>query len=95
MCVPDRLKAVRMCKRTVEADPWQRYYVPDRFKTQKMCDDAVQRDPYSLVGVPDCFVTSQQIEIWGDSHYRDDHDVIEWYNGYERRRPQKSEDKKR
>ena len=76
-----------MCKRAVETDPWQLYYVPDRFKTRKMCDNVVRRDPYSLVVVPDCFVTSQQIKIWHDSDCRDDENVIRWYQKQE---PQKS-----
>ena len=60
-----------------------------------MCDNVVRRDPYSLLGVPDCFVTSQQIKIWRESDYRDDEDVISWYNGYEKRKLQKPEDEKR
>ena len=60
-----------------------------------MCDNVVRRDPYSLLGVPDCFVTSQQIKIWRESDYRDDEDVIRWYNGYEKRKLQKPEDEKR
>ena len=89
MYVPDRQKTARMCERAVETDPWQLYYTPDRFKTQKMCDDVVRRDPYSLLGVPDCFVTSQQIKTWRDSDYRDNEDVIRWYNGYQKQEPQK------
>ena len=54
-----------------------------------MCDDVVWRDPYSLLGVPDCFVTSQQIKTWRDSDYRDNEDVIRWYNGYQKQEPQK------
>ena len=88
--VPDRLKTARMCERAVETEPWQLYYAPDRFKTQKMCDDVVGKNPYSLLGVRDCSVTSQQIKIWRNSDYSDDEDVIRWYNGYQKRGPQKS-----
>ena len=59
-------------------------------KTQKMCDNVVPRDPYYLLGVLDSFVTSQQIKIWHDSDYHYDEDVIKWYNGYQKRVPQKS-----
>ena len=55
-----------------------------------MCDDVVRRDTYSLLGVPDCFVTSQQIKIWRDNDYHNYEDVIRWYNGYQKREPQKS-----
>ena len=56
-----------------------------------MCDDVVRRDPYSLIDVPDCFVTSQKIKIWRDSDDHDDNDVISWYEGYQKRRPQESQ----
>ena len=65
-------------------------YTPNHFKTQKMGDHVIRRDPYSLTGVPDCFVTSQQINIWRDSDDRDAEDVISWYKGYQKRRPQGS-----
>ena len=88
--VPDWLKTQEMCEWAVEADPWQLHYAPDRYKTQKMCDNVVPRDPYYLLGVLDSFVTSQQIKIWRDSDYHNDEDVIKWYNGYQKRVPQKS-----
>ena len=61
-----------------------------------MCDDVVRRDPYSLQFVPDCFVTSQQMKIWeDDDEYCDDDELIKWYDGYQKRKPQKSKKKRR
>ena len=35
--------------------------------------------------VPDWFVTQQQIKIWhDDSEYRDDDDIIKWYDNYKK-----------
>ena len=43
-----------------------------------------------LVGVPDWFVTLQQLKIWhGDDDYCNDDDVIEWFEGYKKRKAQK------
>ena len=56
-----------------------------------MCDDVVCRDPYSLHFVPDWFVAEEQIDVWYyDDEYRDDDELIEWYNDYHRRKAQKS-----
>ena len=55
-----------------------------------MCDDAVWEDPYSLKFVPDWFVTQEQIKIWHDEHdYHGDDELVEWYDGYEKRKAQK------
>ena len=71
------------------------FLVPDRFKTQEMCDDAVWRDPSLLQYVPDWFVTQQQIKIWYYyDDYCNDNEVIEWYDGYKKRKAQKEEIKK-
>ena len=64
-----------------------------RVKTQKMCDDVVRRDSYSLQFVPNWSVTNEQINGWrDDDEYCDDDDdeLIEWYNGYQRRKAQKA-----
>ena len=40
--------------------------------------------------VSDWFVTQEQLEIWqDDDDYCTDDEVIEWYNGYTRRKAQK------
>ena len=47
--------------------------------------------PFSLVCVPDWFLTQQQIKIWHDDVcYCNDDEVIEWYDGYKRRKAQKA-----
>ena len=92
--VPDHFKTQEMCIIALEVDPWQLNDIPDYLKTQKMCDNVVRRDPYSLQFVPDCFVTSQQIKIWkDDDEYRDDDELIKWYDGYQKRKPQKAKKK--
>ena len=58
-----------------------------------MRERAVEDDPYSLQYVPDWFVTQQQIDVWyDDNEYHDDDDdeVIEWYDGYQKRKTQKA-----
>ena len=60
-----------------------------------MCDDAVWGDPSLLQYVSDWFVTQQQIKIWYDyDNYCNDDEVIEWYDGYKKRKAQKEEIKK-
>ena len=95
--VPVRYRTAKLCQKIVKLYPGalmhvpdRLYYTPNHFKTQKMCDDVVQRHPCYLLGVPNYFVASQQIKIWRDNDYRDDEDVIRWYEGYQRRRPQGS-----
>ena len=85
--VPDRFKT-----KEIEVGPWQLYNVPDHLKTQDMCDKAGKDDFLSLQYVPDWFVTQGQVKIWhDDSEYHDDDDeVIEWYDGYKKRKAQKA-----
>ena len=66
-------------------------YVPDYLKTQKMCDEAVQNGLCTLKYVPDWFVTQQQLKLWDDDVYccNDDY-LIEWYEGYKKRKAQKA-----
>ena len=90
--VPDDFKTQRMCERAVEDEPETLEFVPDHIKAQEMCDKAVEEDPCALEFVPDWFVTHQQVKIW---HYNDDYDddddeIIEWYNGYKKRKAQKA-----
>ena len=63
----------------------------DYLKTQKMWDKAVKDDPSSLRFVPDWFVTQEQIDVWYDDNYcYHDDELIEWYEGYKKRKAQKA-----
>ena len=76
---------------SIALDPWQLNDIPDYLKTQKMCDKAVKDDPSSLQFAPDWFVTQQQIDVWYDDDYwYHDNEIIEWYNGYQKRKAQKA-----
>ena len=56
-----------------------------------MCDKIVKDDSYSLKFVPDWFATQQQLKIWHDDNdYYDDDELIEWYEGHQKRKAQKS-----
>ena len=79
-----------MCIKALEVDPWSLYDIPDHFKTQKICDKALKDDPSSLQFVPDWFVTQQQLNVWYDDDYwYHDDGLIEWYEGYKKRKAQK------
>ena len=86
--VPDRFITQEMCIKATEVDPWQQYDVPDHFKTQGMCDDVVWGGLFSLQYVPYWFLTQQQIKSWHDGHRMiiDDNRVVEWYEGYQKRK---------
>ena len=89
--VPDRFKTQDLCIKAVEADPWQLKEISDYFKTQNMCDKAIKDDPSSLQFVPDWFVTQQQVDVWYDDDYwYHDDEVVDWYNGYQKRKAQKA-----
>ena len=89
--VPDHFKTQRMCERAVENEPYNLKFVPDQYKTQGMCDDAVWEDPYSLRLISDWFVTQQQLKIWNDyDNYCNNDKLIEWYDGYQKRKAQKA-----
>ena len=82
-----------MCKKAVEKDPSMLKYVPDHFNTQEICDKAVIDDPSFLQYVPDWFVTREEIQMWYDkSEYCDK--LFQWYEGYEKRKAQKTSIKK-
>ena len=56
-----------------------------------MCNKAVETGPYQLREVPDWFVTQEKIEIWAaDDEYCEDDEIIEWYEGYKKRKAEKS-----
>ena len=58
-----------------------------------MCDKIVRKCPSSLMYAPDWFVTQQQIKLWhdDDEYCDDDDELIEWYEGYQKRRIQKAQ----
>ena len=72
-------------------DPCLLEFVPEHFKTQEICDKAVIDDSTSLLFGPDWFVSQQQIKSWhDDDDFYDYDDIIEWYNGYLKRKAQKA-----
>ena len=85
-----------MCIKGVETDPSSLRYVADRFKTQEMCDKAFEEDSSSLQYAPNWFVVKSQANMWYDDYYNDDNynEIIEWHNGYQKRKAQKAKIKK-
>ena len=64
-----------------------------------MCDKAVEVGPFFLLCVPKWFVTQQQVKLWhdDDDFYDDDDDddeLVEWYDGRQKRKAQKAQLKK-
>ena len=89
--IPDRFKTKEMCINAFEVDLWQLEYVSDYFKTQEICNKAVGMAPWLLKYVADWFVTQQQIKSWhDDDYYCDDHEIIRWYEGNQKRMAQKA-----
>ena len=89
--VTDRFKTQEMCINAVEVDLWQLHDVPDHFKTQEMYDRVVRNDPFSLQFVPDWFVTQQQVKLQhDDDDYCNDNEIIEWYEGHQKRKAEKA-----
>ena len=84
--VPDLFKTQEMCKEAVEKYLWQLDGIPDYLKTQEMCDKAVRDHYFSLQYVSNWFVTQQQVKLW-----HDDDEVIEWYEGHQKRKTQKAQ----
>ena len=81
-----------MCESAVEYDPDVLAFVADHFKTREMCQRAVEKDPYTLKFVPDWFVTQEQVKIWhDDNYYCHDNKIVEWYEGYKKRKAQKAQ----
>ena len=82
-----------MCTKAIEAwhISWQLYYVLVHFKIQELCNDAVEEEPSSLVYAPDWFVTQKQLKIWHDKDdYCNDEELIERYEGHQKRKAQKA-----
>ena len=77
--------------KALEIDPWQLNDISDYFKAQQICDKTAKDDPYSLQCVPDWFVTQQQMNVWYDhDDYCNDDELIEWYQGHQKRKAQKA-----
>ena len=56
-----------------------------------MCNEAVRDDPSSLQFVPRWFVSQQQLDVWYDDDYwYHDDELIEWYEGYKKRKAEKA-----
>ena len=89
--VPDHLKTEEMCEKVAEERSYLLQYVPNCLKMEETCEKAVRDDPSSLQFVPHYFVTQQQLKIWHDydACYYDDK-LIEWYDGYQKRKAQKA-----
>ena len=60
--------------------------VPNCLKTQDMCDNVVRDDAFSLE-----IVSQRQLKLWYDNDdWYDDDEIIEWYDGYIKRKAQKA-----
>ena len=89
--IPDHFKTQKIFERAVCLVPSFLQSIPDHLKTQEICDDAVCRDLFFLQFIPDYFVTQQQLKIWHDYNvYYYDDKLIEWYNGYKKKKAQKA-----
>ena len=82
------LQGQGICEWAVYKNPWMLNYVPDHFKIREMCDDAVMENPLLLRYVPDWSVTQQLTELWNDCC--NDDEIIEWFEGYKKRKAQKA-----
>ena len=90
--VPDHLKTQKICKEVVSVYPCLLEHVPDYLETEEMCDKAFWEYTFSLQYVLDWFVTQQKLKLLHDDHdYCNDDKLIEWYDGYKKRKSQKAE----
>ena len=89
--VPDHIKTQEICNEVVSTYPCLLEHVSDHLKTQEMCNKAFWEDTISLQYIPDWFVTQQQVKLWHDTDdYCNDDKLIEWYDGYKKRKAQKA-----
>ena len=85
--VPDCFKIQGIRDKAIEIDPITLWH---NLKTQGMCIRAAEAGLGLLQYVSDWFVTHQQIKVLpDDDEYCDDDELIEWYNGYRKRKAQK------
>ena len=86
--VPDHFKTREMCIKPVEDEPETLELVPDHLKAQGMCERTVEKYPLILIFVPDWFVTQGQVKLWHD--HCNDHEIIKWYDCYQKRKAKKA-----
>ena len=56
-----------------------------------MCEKAAKKYLQLLNYIPDWSVTHQQLDIWfDDDDYCNDSEITEWYEGYQKRKVQKT-----
>ena len=80
-----------MCEKVVEKTLCLLKCVPDCFKTKEMCEKEIGKRLGLLKDVPDWLMTQQRIKIWrDDDKYYNDHELIKWYKGYQKRKAQKA-----
>ena len=80
-----------MCDKAIEIDPFTLWHVPDNLKRQELCIRAVEAGLGLLGYVPDWLVTQQQIKVWhDDDEYCDDDELVEWHDGYKKRKAEKA-----
>ena len=95
--VPDCFKTQGMCDAVVCMEPLLLAYVPDHLKTQKMCDKAVRNYFFSVWFIPDWFapdwfVTKQRMIYLRDNNNNWYYNkLIEWHDGYQKRKAQKAQ----
>ena len=88
---PDRFKTEEICIKALEVDPWQFKDVPNHFKKQEMCNNTATDYLFSWQFVPDWFITRERIDLLNDDDcVYNDHEMIEWYDGYKKRKAQKA-----
>ena len=91
--VSNLFKTQEICTDTVSIAQYLPEYVPDQCNTQEMCIRIVEEDQCQLLCVTEWFVT--QDLLWHDSDgYCDDHEFVNWLNGYKQFKAQKPQIKK-
>ena len=80
-----------MCDAATCIEPYLLASVPNRFKAQKMCDKVVRKERLSLLWVPNWFVTQQHVKyLQNDNDGWYDNKLIEWCDGYKKRKAVKA-----
>ena len=57
--IPDEVKMLKICEKSVFFNPYALEFVPDHFETKRMCEWAVEDEPEALKFVPDNFKTKR------------------------------------
>ena len=93
--VRDNIKTQEMCNRAIKKYPRALKFIPDYLKTQEMCERVVKKYLRAPEFVPDWLVAQEQVKIWhGYDDYHNDNYLINWYEGYQKRKAQKAQIKK-